>query len=167
MARRAIYAILKQNLITKSLLNTQPSFLCTVMISKTYVAAPTGPLRGLGGPRTNTKSGVPPYGLCEGGLGAWPQKILRFTCSKVCSGGSLLVTCTVVLYCEEDAGMGLCTFTFTFYHSYLVCILFGMGVLSAVLTPFLSLTLISSTLSAFDSTAFTSPCPAAVCRSVH
>ena len=39
-----------------------------------------GPPRGLGGGggRANTKSGVPQNGLCEGGLGAYPQEILRF-----------------------------------------------------------------------------------------
>ena len=29
----------------------------------------------------------PYYRLCEGGLGACPQEILRFTCFEVCSGG--------------------------------------------------------------------------------
>ena len=31
-----------------------------------------------GGPRANTRSGVPQNGLCEGGLEALPQEILRF-----------------------------------------------------------------------------------------
>ena len=34
--------------------------------------------RGLGGPRANTKSEAPQNGLWEGGLGAWPQEILKF-----------------------------------------------------------------------------------------
>ena len=38
----------------------------------------SGPPRGLGEPRVNTKSGAPENGLCEGGLGARPQEILRF-----------------------------------------------------------------------------------------
>ena len=38
----------------------------------------SGPPRGLGGPRANAKSGAPQNGLCEGGLGARPQEILRF-----------------------------------------------------------------------------------------
>ena len=33
---------------------------------------------------------------------------------------------TTELLCEKDAGRGLCTFTFTLYHTYLVCILFGV-----------------------------------------
>ena len=37
-----------------------------------------GPPRGLGGLRANTKSGAPQNRLCEGGLGACPQEILRF-----------------------------------------------------------------------------------------
>ena len=37
-----------------------------------------GPPRGLGRPRANTKSGASQNGLCEGGLGAHPQEILRF-----------------------------------------------------------------------------------------
>ena len=36
-----------------------------------------GPLRGLGGPRANTKCGAPQNELCEGGLGARPQEILH------------------------------------------------------------------------------------------
>ena len=38
----------------------------------------SGPPRGLGEPRANTKSGAPENGLCKGGLGAGPQEILRF-----------------------------------------------------------------------------------------
>ena len=34
--------------------------------------------RGFGGPRASTKSGAPQKKLCEGGLGARPQEILRF-----------------------------------------------------------------------------------------
>ena len=37
-----------------------------------------GPPRGLRGPRANAKSGAPQNGLCEGGLRARPQEILRF-----------------------------------------------------------------------------------------
>ena len=38
----------------------------------------SGPPRGLGRPRANAKSGAPQNRLCEGGLGACPQEILRF-----------------------------------------------------------------------------------------
>ena len=37
-----------------------------------------GPPTGLGEARANLKIGTPHNGLCEGGLGARPQEILRF-----------------------------------------------------------------------------------------
>ena len=58
----------------------------------------TGPPRGLGGPRANTKSGAPQNGLCEGGLGAHPQEILHALKCFVGAAEVIFCACTQYIY---------------------------------------------------------------------
>ena len=58
----------------------------------------TGPPRGLGGPRANTKSGAQQNGLCEGGLGARPQEILHALKCVLGAPEALFHACTQYIH---------------------------------------------------------------------
>ena len=58
----------------------------------------SGPPRGLGRPRANTKSGPPKNGLCKGGLGAHPQEILHALKCVLGTPEALFRACTQYIY---------------------------------------------------------------------